>query len=350
MLAGVQIICFAASYTVAFLLEITRMVFRSGVRGALMLGFAGAGLVAHTTFLYRRATGTPGSPLSSEQDWYLIAAWLLVAVYLYLTWYHSRHSFGLFLLPLVLALIAAGTFLARSEPFAREPASRVWGLIHGTAILLATVAVLMGFAAGVMYLSQDRRLKRKLPPPRGLRLPSLEWLARVNGRALIVAVLMLVVGVASGVVLNALRRTDDLNLLPWYDPVVFATLIMLLWLLSAVVVTARYPLQRQGRKVAYLTLVSFVFLLVALSAMLLFDTAHGGKNQGGGMSNIERPRAECSRCVDPAVSATSLPTPLAGVYTLARRKYHPLFAHTLKRTLQQLPDRLSIFRTCPCRL
>ena len=279
MLAGVQIVCFAASYSVAFLLEVSRMVFRSGVRGALMLGFAAAGLVAHTAFLYHRAMKIPGSPLSSEQDWYLIAAWLLVAVYLYMMWYHPRQSFGLFLLPLVLALIGAGTLLARSEPFAREPASQAWGLVHGAAILLATVAVLVGFVAGVMYLSQDRRLKRKLPPPRGLRLPSLEWLARVNGRALVVAVLMLAVGVVSGVVLNALRRAGGLDLLPWHDPVVFTTVVMLVWLLSAVAFTARYPTQRQGRKVAYLTLVSFVFLVVALAAMLLLDTAHGGKNQ-----------------------------------------------------------------------
>ena len=279
MLAGVQIVCFAASYAAAFLLEVSRMVFRSGVRGAVMLGFAGAGFVAHSAFLYYRAVKTPGSPLSSEQDWCLLAAWLLAVVYLYLVWYHPQQNFGLFLLPLVLGLIAAGAFLARSEPFAREPASYIWGVIHGAAILLATVAVLAGFAAGVMYVYQDRRLKRKLPLPRGLRLPSLEWLARANHRALVVAVMMLAIGVAAGVVLNAFRRAGGLELLPWHDPVVFATFIMLLWLLSAVAIAARYPAQRQGRKVAYLTLVSFIFLLVALSAMLLFDTAHGGKNQ-----------------------------------------------------------------------
>ncbi len=287
MLAGVQIICFAASYAVAWLLELSRMLFRSGVRGALMLGFAAAGLVSHTAFLYHRALKAPGSPLSTEQDWYLLAAWLLVVVYLYLVWYHPRQNFGLFLLPLVLALIGAGTFLARTEPFAREPASRAWGVVHGASVLLATVSVLVGFAAGVMYLSQDWRLKRKLPPPRGVRLPSLEWLARLNGRAMVVAVLMLGVGVVSGVVLNAFRRAGGLDLLPWHDPVVFTTVAMLVWLASAEVITARYPAQRQGRRVAYLTVVAFVFLVVALAAMLLLDTAHGGKNRGAEMVNVE---------------------------------------------------------------
>ena len=55
MLSGVSTICFAASYAVALALEISRLLFRSGVRGAVMLGFAAAGLVAHTAFLYYRA-------------------------------------------------------------------------------------------------------------------------------------------------------------------------------------------------------------------------------------------------------------------------------------------------------
>jgi len=282
MLSGVQIVCFAASYTVVFALELSRLLFRSGVRGAVMLGFAAAGLLAHTAFLYHQAVLTPRSPLSSERDWYLIAAWLLAVVYLYLAWYYPRQSFGAFLLPLVLALIGAGVLLARNEPFPREPASRVWGMIHGGALLLSTVAVLIGFAAGVMYLWQAARLKRKQLPRPGLRLPSLEWLARANRRSLIVAVLALGVGVAAGVVLGTLRHSGGGAPLPWYDPVVLATLLMLVWLLLAVVLTARGDVSRRGRAVAYLTVVSFVFLAIALGSMLLLDTQHGGREDAPG--------------------------------------------------------------------
>ena len=55
MLSGVGIICFASSYAVAWALEISRLLFRSGVRGVVMLGFAGTGLVAHSAFLYYQA-------------------------------------------------------------------------------------------------------------------------------------------------------------------------------------------------------------------------------------------------------------------------------------------------------
>ena len=62
MLSGVSTICFAASYAVALALEISRLLFRSGVRRVVMLGFAGAGLVAHTAFLYYRAVDASTKP------------------------------------------------------------------------------------------------------------------------------------------------------------------------------------------------------------------------------------------------------------------------------------------------
>ena len=248
MLSGVSTICFAASYAVALMLEISRLLFRSGVRGAVMLGFAAAGLVAHTAFLYYQAINEAGAPLSSERDWYLVAAWVLVVVYLHLAILHPKVPFGLFLLPLALGLIAAARFLANSEPLAREPASKIWGAIHGISIMLATVSVLVGFVAGLMYLGQVRHLKHKIIPTRGLRLPSLEWLGWANGRAIVVSLLMLGLGVLSGMVLNRINIHDEARHLPWNDPVILSTWLMFFWLLAAVVLSAVHRPARAGRR------------------------------------------------------------------------------------------------------
>jgi hypothetical protein len=56
---------------------------------------------------------------------------------------------------------------------------------------------------------------------------------------------------------------------------VWVTVAMFAWLLLHVVIGAFYRPIRQGRKVAYLTLVSFVFLVIALVGMFL-TTKHGG--------------------------------------------------------------------------
>jgi len=280
MLSGVSIIYFAASYAVALVLEISRLLFRSSVRRLVRLGFAAAGLVAHSAFLYYRAVNATGAPLSSEKDWYLVAAWALVVVYLYLALFHPKAPFGLFLLPLALGLIATATFLAPDVPLGREPASRIWGAIHGISIVLAAVAVLVGFVAGLMYLGQVRHLKHKILPWRGPRLPSLEWLQWANSRAIVVSVLMLGMGVLAGMVLNLINIRSKANYLPWTDPVILTTWLMFFWLLLAVVLSALHRPARAGRKVAYLTVASFVFLVIVLAAGLLIDSRHWGRGRG----------------------------------------------------------------------
>ena len=289
-LSGVSIVCFAASYGVTLVLEATRLMFRSGIRGAAMIGFGSAGLFAHTVYLFYRAMHATGSPLSSRQDWCLVAAWVLAAVYLYLTYYHPTRSFGLFILPLVLGLIGAGAFLVDAQPYAREPASRIWGAIHGVSLLLATVALLVGFAAGVMYLWQAYRLKHKLPPMRGLRLPSLEWLRRTNSRAVGIALGTLAAGILSGMVLNLINFGPESQRLPWYDPVVLSTLVTFGWLVLCAGVGVFYKPAREGRKVAFLTILSFLFLMIALAAVLVGDTRHGGEgNREVGVGSRESP-------------------------------------------------------------
>ncbi|NLS95088.1 MAG: cytochrome c biogenesis protein CcsA [Planctomycetaceae bacterium] len=273
-MSGVSITCFAASYGVVLLLELSRLLFRSGIRGALMLGFAAAGLLAHTIYLAERAASASGYPLSSEQDWYVVAAWILAAFYLYLTAYHRDNAFGVFLLPLVLALVAAAVWLADPAPFERRPALFAWGVVHGTSLMLATVAILVGFAAGLMYLAQDYRLKRKLPPPRGLRLPSLEWLQKLNNRAVGLAMLLLGIGILAGIVLNMIYTQSGGSPLDWTDPVILATLLMFCWLVLSGGVSAFYRPSREGRRVAYLTVLSFVFLICLLAIGFFFDTEH----------------------------------------------------------------------------
>jgi len=277
MLAGISITCFAASYLVAWALELSRLFFRSGVRGALMLGFAGAGVVAQTLFLAYRATTVPGAPLSSEFDWYLIAAWCLAVTYLYLTIYHPRTAFGLFVLPLVLVLIAIAHLFSDPTPFPRTEAAQVWGAIHGAFLLLGTVAVAVGFIGGVMALVQAYRLKHKLPPSQGLRLPSLEWLERINGRAITISVVMLGIGLLSGIMLNLVHDRLNVAELPWNDPIIWSSGLLLGWTLVAAGFSLFYRPARQGRKVAYLTVASFIFLALTVGIWVLLPSEHGGQ-------------------------------------------------------------------------
>ena len=87
---------------------------------------------------------------------------------------------------------------------------------------------------------------------------------------------MLLVGVAvvSGIVLKLLRKSPEVL---WKDWVVFGTMLMFGWLLLHVIIGAFYRPIRQGRKVAYLTLVSFIFLVALV--VVFAATKHGGAEE-----------------------------------------------------------------------
>jgi len=240
-----------------------------------MVGFAVAGLIAHTWYLTDLAIHSAGSPLSSPFDWLLLAAWIVAIAYLYFACYYRKEAIGVFILPVVLALIGAAQFASR-EPFAPQPASRVWGQIHGIFLALGTASLLVGFVSGTMYLIHAYRLKHKRPPMRGFHLLSLERLDAINHRSIVLSCIFMALGIVSGVVLNLVRPNRELSQIPWDDPVVYSSGLLLAWVVSATLFNALYKPARRGRKVAYLTIASFVFLALTLATLVLTTTQHGG--------------------------------------------------------------------------
>lgn len=283
MLTGINMLCFTASYAVALGLEVLGLWNRVRIRRVALLTMATAGVFAHTWYLGQRVAENPSAPLASHQEWYLLAAWALAAIYLAAKFYYRKSSMGLFLLPAVLALIGASTF-ASTVPLATFQAPRVWGRIHGVFLMLGTVVVLLGFIAGLMYLLQSYRLKHKVRGSEHFRLPSLEWLERVNSWSLGAAAFFVGGGFFTGV-LSRLASSSEQNIVPWTDPVVLSLGLMMAWLIVAEAFRLVYPAARRGRKVAYLTVAAFVFLLLVLAIMTLGDSLHMTNQvaEGGGV-------------------------------------------------------------------
>ena len=273
MLSGIGLTCFAASYAVTLGLEISRLFFQVRVRWLVMIGFAAAGLIAHSAYLWthtqQELASGPEVPFSSWYDWCLLAAWILAIVYLVMAVRRPRNAVGLFILPLVLALVGVAYYVRSSPPFAREQVLSYWGMIHGAMLLLGTVAASLGFAAGVMYLIQSYRLKRRLLPRPGLRLPSLEWLQGLMRKSLATSTWLVGIGLLSGMILNIVRQAHREETISWTDPIVVSSAILFAWLVAATLFEWLYKPAREGRRVAYTTLASFIFLGLVLSLVLL---------------------------------------------------------------------------------
>lgn len=268
----ISLTCFAASYVVVFALEISRVYFDAGLRKYLRIGFAAAGLFAHTVYLVYQGKlelDSTGIWLSSWFGWCLAAAWILAAAYLWISIRQSKSVMGLFLQPVILALIFVGAQFGSQDVFSTGRAKTIWNMVHGSALLFGTAIVALGFVFGIVYLIQARRLKRKVVPSKNFRLPSLEWLQRSCEIALVTSTLFLAVGLISGIALNLINRAADSNLatrgtIEWSDPVVWSSAVLFLWLLVSAVFNVCYRPARQGRKVAYLVVTSFLFLVLEL--------------------------------------------------------------------------------------
>jgi ABC-type transport system involved in cytochrome c biogenesis permease subunit len=258
MLDRITILCFLASYAVALGLELWNQVRSSPIVRWLALFFGAAGLTAQTIFL---AVQRP--PLIWQFGWMLLLAWILAVFYLIGSVHHRRLSWGLFVLPLVLALVGLGAAFGRPSDAASVPSENLlrfqtaWGALHGSLVLLSAVGLCIGFLSSMMYLVQAHRLRAKTLPGQGLRLYSLERLEVMNRRAIVLAFPLLTVGMLIGIILMLQEHLSG-----WSDPRVMATIV--LWLAFALLLYLRFGYHLRGRPVALLTIVTFVLLVGCL--------------------------------------------------------------------------------------
>jgi hypothetical protein len=268
-LQKISITCFAASYLVVLGLELLRVyVPKSAVRATIKIGFAIAGLFAHTVFLFLHTNlvfDQSGLWLGNWYGWCLAGAWLLSAAYIWLLFQKFNSPIGIFLLPVVLMLIAGGTYIGNENMFTVARERSIWSMVHGISLLLGTTGFSLGFVFGVMYLVQARRLKSKsVSRSMQFRLPSLEWLQQYSERSLLFSAAFLAIGLLSGIALNFTGQTDNSYVIPWNNPVIWSSAVLFAWLVFASLTSLFYRPAKQGRKVALLVTASFLFLVIEL--------------------------------------------------------------------------------------
>lgn len=270
-LSGISVTCFVTSYLIVLVLELTRPWRELPLRRIGMLGFMLIGLVLHLVYLILRAQPSGGEAglLATWYDWSLLLSWGLAACYLFFLIRRPEATMGYFLLPPVLGLVLLAILVRGYAPFSREEATGIWRNVHAMAMLVGALAVLLGFLAGVMYLIQSRRLKHKRVGRGRLRLPTLEGLQRLNRKCLYFSTTALGLGLLAGIVMN-LNRWGQVG---WTERGVIFSGVLLLWLLAATLFEVFYKPARRGRKVSYLTLASFGFLVLAMAAVL--TSPHG---------------------------------------------------------------------------
>jgi ABC-type transport system involved in cytochrome c biogenesis permease subunit len=270
-LGRITIFCFAASYAASLAVDVARLALGHRWLRWISLGCAGAGLLAHTLFVF----GHP-LPLQTAFGSLIFLAWILAVFSIYGTVHHSRMAWGLFVLPLVLGLLGLAQLFHEGAPRPEDAWSvlpihgqHFWAIFHGTLMLLAAVGISVAFVASAMYLVQSHRLKSKLAPGQGLKLWSLERLETMQRRGIVLAFPLLTAGllVAAAQMLSMPESTQALD-----NPKVISTVA--LWVVFGILLYLRYGARAGGKQIAVWTIAAFSLMLLALVAVHPF--AQGG--------------------------------------------------------------------------
>jgi len=167
------------------------------------------GFVLLTADLWRRGQVQGACPINSLFDVLVFMSWAILLIYLIIGPAYRLSLLGAFTSPLVfLLLLFAQSGLVGTTAqgrFQRDP----WIELHASLSLIAYGAFALAAIAGVMYLVQNRQLKRRQAGTLFYNLPPLTDLGIANVRLLWLGFGLLTVGFAagfiSGLAVNSLK-------------------------------------------------------------------------------------------------------------------------------------------------
>ncbi len=128
-------------------------------------------------------------------------------------------------------------------------------LVHTSCSLLSYAAFLVAFVSGLLFLVQERQLKRKRMGLLFHRLPSLGWLDRLNFVAIGMGFVLLSVGALCGILEVRVRLGR------WWMGDAKELLTLLLWLSYFILWLLRLRATLRGHRVALLSILGFSLVL-----------------------------------------------------------------------------------------
>jgi HemX protein len=121
------------------------------------------GFAFQTAYIYVRSREVGGCLLTqgSPAGWFVFIAWSLVLLYFLVGSSHRLSVLGVFTAPLVMALHAIALTWPEPKTAAAVKSGNPWPEIHVGLTMIAYAAFALGCISGIVYLTQERLLKRR---------------------------------------------------------------------------------------------------------------------------------------------------------------------------------------------
>jgi HemX protein len=228
-----------------------------------------AAAVLHTVAMFRRGFSFNQCPVNNLYEATVFIAWTIAAAYLVLGVWQRLRFLGAFASHVLFFIGVFALMPALDPPHAAQP-----DFSHGTASLHAALVLLgigsfgLSAVAATMFLIEEHDLKFHKLRAVFSRLPPIQRLERVMNSLLVAGVVLLTAGLA----FSPFLLKEKYGVYFKNDPLLDYSLFI--WLFYLALLVARWKFGQGGRRFAWSTLGSFIFILLTFWGFLLLSPVH----------------------------------------------------------------------------
>jgi ABC-type transport system involved in cytochrome c biogenesis permease subunit len=228
--------------------------------GSLLLPPLVAAIALEAVLLGLRGVSIQAFPLTGLFESLIVLALVFGVLYLFLRSTVEQVWFSSVMVWAILGIVLMAALVARPASRPRDVATTPWAVAHGSAMILATAAVVFAAASSVLYLLGSYRLKHKGIMQVLGRVPNMETLTRMNRIGVRVGFVLLTLGLISGLSLASLVGP---GMARWLADGKVICILGAWGLLGAILILGRFHLLKVKVR-AYVTIMVLGLLLVAI--------------------------------------------------------------------------------------
>ncbi len=230
---------------------------------ALVIGFA-----FHTVGIYILARKFGYLPVTSIPQTLSLFAWTIVLAYLVFQWRFDIKILGTFVSPLAMFFMLLSPAIPSGVVHQIPVLKSIWVVVHISLIFLSNALFAIAFCAGIMYLIQEKQIKKKTFGVLFRRLPSLEKLDKTNYICLLIGFPLLTGGLITGFIYASRVWHGYWH---WDPKEIFA---MVTWAIYAVLFHERLAVGWRGKKAAIMAIIGFIAVIVTFLGVNIFLKGH----------------------------------------------------------------------------
>ncbi len=260
-----------AGYSVGTIAYLTFLAAKKPKAGQIGLIALVVGWVLHLGAILTRWIEVGHVPLATQFEFLSFFAWTTVAIYLFTEAQTKQKIIGAFAVPIIWILMGASwiSYITGGAEGAGIPATlqSPWFVVHVTVAVVSFASFALAFSVALIYLLQEKHLKKKTTSSFFKRLPPLGTLDHLSYRSVVLGFALLTVTLITGMI----WAQSAFGKFWVWDPKLTAAVAT--WIIFGAYLHARLTAGWQGRRSALIATIGFAAVLVTFG-ISYFTGAH----------------------------------------------------------------------------